>query len=152
MPVRVVDRPENSLTARPLPWMRLLGPDKLVGVTDGVVLEDGAMPKAVNAAQRRPISLTIRADLIGAARALKVNASEAAEAGIAAAVRQAREAAWLEANREAIARHTAWLDEHGIPLEPATHDMQSWFAAMDRLADGLFMADGREQPCASDID
>lgn len=68
--------------------------------------------------RRRPVNLTIREDLAEAARELGVNASQAAEAGIAAAVRRAREAAWLEANREAIAEHAAWLDEHGMPLEP----------------------------------
>lgn len=70
-------------------------------------------------ARRRPVNLTIREDLAEAARELGVNASQAAEAGIAAAVRRAREAAWLEANRAAIAEHAAWLDEHGMPLEPA---------------------------------
>lgn len=55
--------------------------------------------------------------------------------------REARGAAWLDANRVAIAEHTAWLDEHGMPLKP-----EGWFAAMDRCAAGPFMAEGREQP------
>lgn len=69
--------------------------------------------------RRRPVNLTIREDLVEAARALGINASQAAEAGIAAAVRQSQEAAWLDANRAAIAEHTAWLEEHGMPLDPA---------------------------------
>lgn len=77
------------------------------------------MPKVGKAARRRLVSLSIRADVIGAARALGVDASQAAETGIVDAVRRARETAWLEANREAIAKHAAWLDEHGMPLEPA---------------------------------
>ena len=54
-----------------------------------------------------------------AARTLGVNASQAAEAGIAAAVRRAREEAWLKANQAAVDEHSAWLDRHGMPLEPA---------------------------------
>jgi post-segregation antitoxin (ccd killing protein) len=64
------------------------------------------MPKPVVTARRR-ISLTIRKDLVEAARELGGNASQVAEAGLSAAVRRAREAAWLEANREAIAEHAA---------------------------------------------
>lgn len=65
------------------------------------------------------MNLTVPEDLADAARALGVNASQAAEAGIAEAVRRAREAAWLEANQAAINEHAAWLDRHGMPLEPA---------------------------------
>lgn len=132
--------------------MRLRWPDKLIRVRTDVALGDEAMPEAVKAVRRRPISLMIRADLIGAAQARGVDASRAAEAGIADAVRRAREAeAWLEANREAIAEHTAWLDEHGMPLEPAMDDVQCWFAATDRCAAaGPFMADGPEQPISPD--
>jgi antitoxin CcdA len=65
------------------------------------------------------MNLTVSGELADAARELGVNASQAAEAGIAAAVRRAREEAWLEANRGAIDEHAAWLDRHGVPLEPA---------------------------------
>ena len=71
------------------------------------------------ASRRRPMNLTVPGELADAARALGVNASQAAEAGIAAAVRQAREGAWLEANRAAIDEHAVWLDRHGLPLDPA---------------------------------
>lgn len=69
--------------------------------------------------RRRAMNLTVPAELAEAARALGVNASQAAEAGIAAAVRRAREEAWLAANRAAIDAHATWLDRHGMPLEPA---------------------------------
>lgn len=65
------------------------------------------------------MNLTLPGDLVDAARSLGVNASQAAEAGIVAAVRQAREEAWLKANGAAIAEHGAWLDRCGMPLEPA---------------------------------
>jgi antitoxin CcdA len=69
--------------------------------------------------RRRAVNLTLPGDLVDAARALGVNASQAAEAGIAAAVKRAREEAWLVANEAAIAAHAGWLDRHGMPLDPA---------------------------------
>ncbi len=65
------------------------------------------------------MNLTVPAALAEAARALRVKASQAAEAGNSAAVRRAREEAWLAANRAAIDEHATWLDRHGLPLEPA---------------------------------
>ena len=47
------------------------------------------------------------------------NASQAAEAGIAAAVKRAREEAWLVANEAAITAHADWLDRHDVLLDPA---------------------------------
>ena len=73
---------------------------------------------ARNAERRRAVNLTLPGELVDAARSIGVNASKAAEAGIAAAVRQAREEAWLKANGAAIAEHGAWLDRVGMPLEP----------------------------------
>ena len=69
--------------------------------------------------RRRAVNLTLPGDLVDAARALGVNASQAAEAGIAAAVRQARETAWLQANQAAIDAHADRLDRQGLPLDPA---------------------------------
>jgi antitoxin CcdA len=74
---------------------------------------------AIVRARRRAVNLTLPDDLVDAARALGVNASQAAEAGIAAAVKRAREAAWLEANAAAVVQHEVWLDAQGLPLEPA---------------------------------
>ena len=72
-----------------------------------------------SSARRRPVNLSLPHDLMQAARSLGVNASQAAETGIAVAVRRAREEAWLRANQAAIDEHAAWLDRHGMPLEPA---------------------------------
>ena len=68
--------------------------------------------------RRRPVNLSLPDDLVEAARLVGVNASQAAEAGIAAAVRRAHEEAWLKANQKAIDEHAGWLDRHGMPLEP----------------------------------
>jgi antitoxin CcdA len=44
-----------------------------------------------NRSKRRPVNLTIRADILEEAGALKLNTSQAAETGIIAAVREANE-------------------------------------------------------------
>lgn len=68
--------------------------------------------------KKRPVSLTIRADLLEEAKALDLNASAAAENGIEAAVRTAREKRWLAENRKGIEAHNARVAERGTLLTP----------------------------------
>ncbi|MCR9129494.1 MAG: type II toxin-antitoxin system CcdA family antitoxin [Alphaproteobacteria bacterium] len=68
--------------------------------------------------KRCRVSLTIREDVMDSARALSINASQAAEAGIAAAVKKAREQAWLEENREAIRAHNQRIEREGMFYTP----------------------------------
>lgn len=66
--------------------------------------------------QRKPTNLTLDAGLMGEARALGINLSRAAEAGVRAAVSEARAAAWRADNAAALASSNAWMDENGLPL------------------------------------
>lgn len=68
--------------------------------------------------KRRAINLTIREDLVQEARTLKLNTSRAAEAGILAAIKQAREEAWLEQNKAALQAHNARIEKSGTLLTP----------------------------------
>ena len=68
--------------------------------------------------KRRPVNLSIREDILSEAKALKLNASREAEAGIEAAIRQAREANWRKENHEAIAAHNQRVSESGPLLVP----------------------------------
>ena len=68
--------------------------------------------------KRRRINLTIREDVISQARRLSINASQAAEAGIAAAVRKAQESAWLDQNRDAIKAHNDRIERDGVLITP----------------------------------
>lgn len=63
--------------------------------------------------KRKAVSLTIREDILGEAKALKLNASRAAEAGILDAIKSTREAEWLDANRAAIDAYNDRIDEDG---------------------------------------
>ena len=72
--------------------------------------------------KRRPINLTIREDILRDAKALKLNASKAAEAGIEAAIKQAREDNWLAENQNTIAAHNQRVAESGPLLVPEWAD------------------------------
>lgn len=65
------------------------------------------------APRRRSVNLTIREDIIDAAKSLKLNASKAAEAGIAQAVKEARSEQWRAENRAAIDAHNARMARNG---------------------------------------
>ena len=68
--------------------------------------------------KRRPINLTIRADLLKEAKNLKLNTSKAAELGIANAVKAAREEMWLTENKKALQAHNQRIDNEGTLLTP----------------------------------
>lgn len=76
------------------------------------------MPKLEGRVRRRPANLTIREDVMRAAKEFGVNASQVAEQALALAVREAAAARWLAENREAIAEHNAWIEANGLPLWP----------------------------------
>ena len=65
---------------------------------------------------RKSANLSIDTDLLAEAKALKVNVSRAAEAGISDAVRKEKERRWKEENREAIEGWNRWVEENGLPL------------------------------------
>ena len=65
---------------------------------------------------RKPANLSIDADLLAEAKALNVNVSRAAEAGIAQAVKAEKERLWKEENREAIEGWNRYFEEHGLPF------------------------------------
>jgi antitoxin CcdA len=67
-------------------------------------------------AAKRPTNLTLSPALVQQARDLGVNVSQAAEAGIAAAVAQAADAKYAEENRAKMEAWSAFFEEHGLPL------------------------------------
>jgi len=68
--------------------------------------------------KRRSVNLTIREDVMEAAKALELNASRAAEAGIIEAIRQARAESWRRENEAAIEAHNARVEKDGVLLTP----------------------------------
>lgn len=66
--------------------------------------------------QRKSVNLSIDASILADAKALNVNVSRAAEAGIAEAIRRRKAELWLAENREAIDENNRYFEEHGLPF------------------------------------
>ena len=67
---------------------------------------------------RKATNLSLDPGLLAEARALGLNVSRAAEAGLAAAVHAARTEAWRRENAAAIASSNAFAEAVGLPLTP----------------------------------
>jgi len=61
--------------------------------------------------------VTLPEKLVAQAKALKVNISQACEAGLAVQVKAAREKQWLQENREAIEYWNEKTEREGLTLE-----------------------------------
>jgi antitoxin CcdA len=73
-------------------------------------------PDYSQAERRKRVNLTVREDIMAEARALGLNTSRAAEAGIEAAVREEKGRRWLKENREAIKAHNKRIETEGTLL------------------------------------
>lgn len=70
----------------------------------------------VSPGRRRPVNVSLAADVVAEAKALGINLSQACETGLAAEVKRERERRWKEENREAIESWNRWLEKNGLPL------------------------------------
>ncbi|MDR2838010.1 MAG: type II toxin-antitoxin system CcdA family antitoxin [Azonexus sp.] len=68
-------------------------------------------------AQKRATNVSLAETLIAEAKALRINVSQAAEAGVMRAVAEKRAERWLAENREAIESSNAFVETCGLPLE-----------------------------------
>ena len=66
---------------------------------------------------KKPTNLTLDQGLLSEARAFGVNLSQAAEAGLRRAVRDAKATAWKLENAQALETSNAWVEGCGLPLE-----------------------------------
>jgi len=74
--------------------------------------DSGPVPPA----KRRATNVTLSEALVGLAKELGVNVSQACEAGLAAEVKAAGAKKWLEENREAIEYCNQQMEERGLLL------------------------------------
>jgi antitoxin CcdA len=65
-------------------------------------------------APRKPANLTINADLLRRARALKINLSATLERALVDELRKQLSESWLAENKKAIAAYNADVQEHGV--------------------------------------
>ena len=65
---------------------------------------------------RKPTNLSLDNALLKEAKALGINVSRSAEAGIAEAVKLRKQQKWLEENSAALASSNAFIEANGLPL------------------------------------
>lgn len=68
-------------------------------------------------APKKPTNLSLDQGLLSEARSFGVNLSQAAEAGLRKAVKDAKATAWKRENAKAIEASNRWVEENGLPLE-----------------------------------
>src|SRR5574338_584174 len=95
-----------------LSFMRMSGNIRML------LLEDSAMAllSSISSGGRKATNVSLGEALLAEAKALRINISQAAEAGVARAVAEKRAEIWLKENREAIESSNAYVEEHGLPL------------------------------------
>lgn len=68
-------------------------------------------------ASKKATNVSLAEPLLAEAKALRINISQAAEAGVAKAVAAKRAELWLQENWAAIESSNAYVEKHGLPLE-----------------------------------
>ena len=68
------------------------------------------------ASPRKATNLSARPELVAEARELGINLSDVFERGLQLAIAEARAAAWLADNRDALDSSNEWVEANGLPL------------------------------------
>jgi antitoxin CcdA len=71
---------------------------------------------AFQGSPKKPTNLSLDQDLSNEAKALGVNLSQAAEAGLRQAVIEAKSRIWKDENADALKSSCDWVEQHGLPL------------------------------------
>lgn len=71
----------------------------------------------MSSVSRKPTNLSLDPSLVGEAKALSINLSQASEAGIRDAVKAVKAARWREENGAAVEGYNRWVAENGLPLD-----------------------------------
>lgn len=66
---------------------------------------------------KKATNVSLAEHLLAEAKELRINISQAAEAGLAKAVAEKRAELWLRENKEAIDSSNAYVEKHGLPLD-----------------------------------
>ena len=70
--------------------------------------------KGTRIAAKKATNVSIRTDLLEAARASKINLSATLERALIEELRSVQRERWREENREAIAAHNEFVEKHGV--------------------------------------
>jgi antitoxin CcdA len=80
-----------------------------------------SLSKPNSTAAKKATNVSLAEPPLAEAKALRINISQAAEAGVAKAVAEKRAELWIQENWAAIESSNAYVEEHGLPL--AKHRM-----------------------------
>ncbi len=69
-----------------------------------------------NGSLRKATNISLDEALLAEAKALRINVSKAAEAGLAYAVAEKQAELWLQENQAALDSSNAYVERHGLPL------------------------------------
>lgn len=72
------------------------------------------MSSATRAQAKSATNVSIRRDLLEAARALKINLSATLEQALIEKLREAQQRQWREENRESIEAYNQHIEKHGV--------------------------------------
>jgi antitoxin CcdA len=72
--------------------------------------------RRLSATPKRPTNVSLSDPLISEAKALGINLSQAAENGIAQAIRDKKTEQWLIENKAALESANEYIRKHGLPL------------------------------------
>lgn len=70
----------------------------------------------ISSSKRKPVNLSIDAELVADAKSIGINLSQICEAALSAALKKEREDQWVKANWDAIQATNAWVEKNGLPL------------------------------------
>ena len=83
---------------------------------------------------RKPTNLSLDNELLREAKALGINVSRSAEAGIEVAVRRQKQLNWLKENAAAVESSNAYVEEKGLPLSKHRWyfdpDQETWYITL----------------------
>jgi antitoxin CcdA len=76
-----------------------------------------AVPSGYGNSAKKATNVSLAENLLAEAKQLRINVSQAAEAGVAKAVAEKRAELWLKENAKAFDCWNAYVEKNGLPLE-----------------------------------
>lgn len=73
-------------------------------------------PTPYSSAAKKATNVSLAEPLLAEAKELRINISQAAEAGVAQAVAEKRAEQWVQENIETFESSNAYVEKHGLPL------------------------------------
>ncbi|PLC53664.1 post-segregation antitoxin CcdA [Pollutimonas nitritireducens] len=89
---------------------------RLRSLRDGHPVHGRSSSLSRNRLRKRATNVSLPKDLLSEAKALQINISQAAEAGVVQATACTRSERWLAENQEAIESSNAFVGKYGLPL------------------------------------